>query len=113
MFTIEHRYFIYVTVEGQSGFNTYFNATSIQDLNKRLIRRFNRRFDYADYDWPTGNVPGIAASKSDTQEFGALRKPSFDAPENNFDLELICACTSNPTTLAYGSSLKKLIKKML
>lgn len=38
----------------------------------------------------TGNVPGIAASKADTQVLGGAANFTA-APENNFDFELICA----------------------
>lgn len=43
----------------------------------------------------TGIVPGIAQSKSDTEELiGQLK--FVEAPENNFDFVKICACISKP-----------------
>src|SRR5690242_18240269 len=45
----------------------------------------------------TGSMPGIAASTSDTWLFGAPPN-SVDAPENSFDRDETCACTSIPTT---------------
>ena len=45
----------------------------------------------------TGSMPGIAASTSDTWLLGAPPN-SVEAPENNFDLEVTCACTSRPMT---------------
>lgn len=46
----------------------------------------------------TGNVPGVAASKSETAVF-AGDVGSFGAAENNLLFDKICACTSRPTTL--------------
>lgn len=48
----------------------------------------------------TGNVPGVAASKSETAVF-AGDDGSFGAAENNLLFDKICACTSRPTTLLY------------
>lgn len=48
----------------------------------------------------TGNVPGVAASKSETAVF-AGDDGSFGAAENNLLFDKICACTSRPTTLSY------------
>jgi hypothetical protein len=45
----------------------------------------------------TGSIPGIAASTSDTCELGSPPK-AVEAPENNFDCEVTCACTSIPMT---------------
>ena len=45
----------------------------------------------------TGSMPGIAASTSDTCEFGAPPK-SVEAPENSLECESTCACTSMPIT---------------
>src|SRR3954453_24249239 len=42
-------------------------------------------------------MPGIAASTSDTCELGSPPK-AVEAPENNFDCEVTCACTSMPMT---------------
>lgn len=39
----------------------------------------------------------MAASKIDTRAFGGAAY-STAAPENNFDFDAICACTSRPTT---------------
>src|SRR5262245_46038589 len=47
----------------------------------------------------TGNMPGIAASTSDTCVFGALPK-AVEAPENSFVFETTWACTSMPTTIS-------------
>jgi hypothetical protein len=42
-------------------------------------------------------MPGIAASTNETFELGSL--PNWvDAPENNFDCDETCACTSMPIT---------------
>jgi hypothetical protein len=45
----------------------------------------------------TGNMPGIAASTSDTWLLGSPPK-AVDAPENNFACELTWAWTSMPIT---------------
>ena len=45
----------------------------------------------------TGNMPGIAASTSETCEFGSPPN-AVEAPENNFDREFTCAWISMPTT---------------
>src|SRR3569833_3929462 len=42
-------------------------------------------------------MPGIAASTSETWLFGAPPN-SVDAPENSFDRDETCACTSMPIT---------------
>lgn len=48
----------------------------------------------------TGNVPGVAASKSETAVFAGA-DGSFGAAENSLLFDWICACTSRPTTLLY------------
>ena len=53
----------------------------------------------------TGNVPGIAESKKETELFTVELK-SVPAPENNFDFDDICAWISKPTTL-FSDLLKK------
>src|SRR5580693_9276290 len=45
----------------------------------------------------TGNMPGIAASTSETCELGAPPN-SVEAPENSFDLDVTWAWTSMPIT---------------
>ena len=45
----------------------------------------------------TGSMPGIAASTSETWLLGDAPKP-VEAPENSFDAEATCACTSMPIT---------------
>src|ERR1700704_4598205 len=42
-------------------------------------------------------MPGMAASTSDTCELGSPPN-AVEAPENNFDCEVTCACTSTPMT---------------
>src|SRR5580704_3899244 len=42
-------------------------------------------------------MPGMAASTSETCEFGSPPK-AVEAPENNFACEVTCACTSMPMT---------------
>ena len=49
------------------------------------------------YSLITGSIPGIAASTNATLELDSDPN-SVDAPENNFALELIWACTSIPIT---------------
>ena len=45
----------------------------------------------------TGSMPGIAASTSETCEFGSPPN-AVEAPENSFDCEVTWACTSRPMT---------------
>src|SRR5579871_4151105 len=45
----------------------------------------------------TGSIPGMAASTSDTCEFGSPPN-AVAAPENSFDFELTWAWTSSPIT---------------
>ena len=45
----------------------------------------------------TGSMPGMAASTSDTCEFGSPPN-AVEAPENNFACEVTWACTSMPMT---------------
>ena len=45
----------------------------------------------------TGSMPGIAASTSETWEFGSPPN-SVEAPENSFDCDVTWAWTSRPTT---------------
>lgn len=59
----------------------------------------------------TGSVPGIAASKKETEEFIGLSK-DVPAPENNLDFADICAWTSNPTT-GFHFSLQFIIQLKL
>jgi hypothetical protein len=47
----------------------------------------------------TGNMPGIAASTSETWEFGSPPN-SVDAPENSFEFEVTWAWTSIPITIS-------------
>lgn len=59
----------------------------------------------------TGSEPGSAASKCATAVFGGEDRAEdvdvFDgAPENSFDFESICACTSSPTTLSHFSPVR-------
>src|SRR5947209_676864 len=56
----------------------------------------------------TGSMPGIAASTSDTCEFGSPPN-AVDAPENNFDCEVTWAWISIPTTTSQ-SPVPPLIK---
>src|SRR5262249_35031946 len=50
----------------------------------------------------TGSMPGIAASTSDTCEFGAPPN-AVAAPENSFAFELTWAWTSSPTMTSQSS----------
>src|SRR6516225_6144116 len=45
----------------------------------------------------TGSMPGMAASTSDTCEFGSPPN-AVEAPENSFDCEVTWAWTSSPIT---------------
>src|SRR5437016_9382101 len=45
----------------------------------------------------TGSIPGIAASTSETCALGSPPN-SVEAPENSFEREVTCACTSMPMT---------------
>src|ERR1700759_2144365 len=47
----------------------------------------------------TGSMPGIAASTSETCEFGSPPN-AVDAPENSFELEVTWAWTSMPMTIS-------------
>src|ERR1700722_7832164 len=47
----------------------------------------------------TGNMPGIAASTSETWLLGAPPN-SVDAPENSFEFEVTWAWTSSPITIS-------------
>ena len=49
----------------------------------------------------TGSMPGMAASTRLTWELGSPPN-SVEAPENSFDLEVTCACTSMPITTSQG-----------
>ena len=49
----------------------------------------------------TGSMPGIAASTSETWLFGSDPK-SVAAPENSFEMLLICAWTSRPITTSHS-----------
>src|SRR6187549_2333227 len=51
----------------------------------------------------TGSMPGIAASTSDTCEFGSPPN-SVEAPENSFDFEVTWAWTSIPITTSQPPS---------
>src|SRR5215208_6673205 len=57
----------------------------------------------------TGSIPGNAASISETWELGSPPKP-VDAPENSFDWEVTCACTSMPMTISH-SPVKPLTRR--
>ena len=57
----------------------------------------------------TGSMPGIAASTSETWLLGAPPN-SVEAPENSFDLEVTCACTSMPMTTSQ-SPVEPLIRR--
>src|SRR5438477_4463523 len=48
----------------------------------------------------TGSMPGKAASMGDTCVFGSAPN-SVAAPENNFDLAMICAWVSRPMTTSH------------
>lgn len=54
----------------------------------------------------TGNVPGMDASKAETHELTGEPKDTSD-PENNFDLDAICAWISRPTTLFHLEIIKE------
>ena len=47
----------------------------------------------------TGSMPGMAASTSETCEFGGAPKP-VEAPENSFERDVTCAWTSSPTMIS-------------
>ena len=49
----------------------------------------------------TGNMPGIAASTSDTWLFGSAPN-AVAAPENSFAFEVTWACISSPMATSHG-----------
>ena len=49
----------------------------------------------------TGSMPGIAASTSETWLLGSAPN-SVAAPENSFEREATCACTSRPTMTSHS-----------